>query len=77
MEGKLNGKRQRGLPRHTWTSGIKEWMSKSYTDCVRSAQERNVRRTMIMMMMMVPRRKLRILEALQNWTQPIINNAIL
>ena len=40
VEGKLNGKRERGRPRTLWMDNIKEWTKLSYVDCVRKADDR-------------------------------------
>ena len=47
LEGKVDGKRQRGRPRRMWMDDIKGWINKrSYAECVRDAQHRSVWRAM-------------------------------
>ena len=40
LEGKFNGKRERGRPRFTWFSNIKEWTGMNYAEAIRKAQHR-------------------------------------
>jgi len=47
LEGKVDGKRQRGRPRRMWMDDIKGWTNeRSYTECVRDAQDRILWRAM-------------------------------
>jgi len=47
LEGKVDGKRQRGRPRRMWMDDIKGWTNKrSYAECVRDAQDRILWRAM-------------------------------
>ena len=46
MEGRINGRRERGRPRTMWTDNIKEWTKMSYNDCIRVAQDRERWRSM-------------------------------
>ena len=45
MEGRINDRRGRGIPRTMWTDNIKEWTKISY-DCIRVAQDRERWRSM-------------------------------
>ena len=40
LEGKFNGKRERGRPRFAWFSNIKEWTGMNYAEAIRKAQHR-------------------------------------
>ena len=47
LEGKVDGKKQRGRPRRMWMDDIKGWTNKiSYAECVRDAQDRTLWRAM-------------------------------
>ena len=47
LEGKVDGKRQRGRPRRMWMDDIKGWTNKrSYAECVRDAQDKTLWRAM-------------------------------
>jgi len=47
LEGKVDGKRQRGRPRRMWMDNIKGWTNKrSSAECVRDAQDQTVWRAM-------------------------------
>ena len=47
LEGKVDGKRQRGRPRRMWMDDIKGWTNKrSYAECLRDAQYRTAWRAM-------------------------------
>ena len=46
IEGRLEGKRERGRPRRTWVDDIREWTgSKSYDQIKRAAENRNLHGT--------------------------------
>ena len=40
IEGKVNERRQRGRPRRTWLTDIKEWTGANIGKCVRLATDR-------------------------------------
>ena len=42
MEGHLNCKRSRGRPKTIWTTNITDWTGLSYSEAVRSAQDRKL-----------------------------------
>ena len=44
LNGRVNGKRERGRLRTSWTSNIKEWTGKSYIEAVRLTSNRYDRR---------------------------------
>jgi len=47
LEGKVDGKRQRGRPRRMWMDDIKGWTNKrSYAECVRDAKDKTLWRAM-------------------------------
>ena len=41
LEGKINGKRERGRPRASWVNNIIKWAGLSYPDVIRTAQDRH------------------------------------
>ena len=47
LEGKVDGKRQRGRPSRMWMDDIKGWTNKTtYAECVRDAQDQTLWRAM-------------------------------
>ena len=53
LEGKIEGKRERGRPRATRMKNIKEWLGHTYNGCVRRAEYRNSWRSMIADLLLV------------------------
>ena len=41
LEGKINGKRERGRPRESWVNNIIKWTRLNYPDVIRTAQDRH------------------------------------
>ena len=54
LEGKIEGKRERGRPRFTLIKNIKEWLEYTYNGCVgRKAKDRNRWRCMTVDLLLI------------------------
>ena len=47
LEGRINGRRQRGRPRAMWVNNISDWTEMTYSEAIRAAENRSRWRTTI------------------------------